>query len=137
MTQNVCGKGSIPGTCEANCQKLLGADKEIKRGKAPRTASPKFGEVPVGRRGCTILQGTYEANCQKVPGKNEIIHKRVLSLGRAPQRGERAKSIRRIDDFCLFLIEVPSCQFPFLPPQSAPQPAPPRGSLTNRRPSAV
>ncbi len=69
MTQNVCGKGSIPGTCEANCQKLLGADKEIKRGKAPRTASPKFGEVPVGRRGCTIVQVENEPKGKLIPGE--------------------------------------------------------------------
>ena len=57
--------------------------------------------------------------------------------GELRDSGERAKSIRRIDNSCLFPIEVSSCQLPFLPPQSALQPAPPRGSLTIRRPSAA
>ena len=29
MTQTVCGKGSIPGTYEANCQKVPGKDEII------------------------------------------------------------------------------------------------------------
>ena len=37
MTQTVCGKGSIPGTYEANCQKIPGINEIIyKRVALPR-----------------------------------------------------------------------------------------------------
>ena len=77
-----------------------------------------------GRVSSSFVQGTNEANCHSPSGELR-------------DSGERAKSIRRIDHFCLFPIEVPSCQFSLLPPLTPPAPAPPRGSLSDRRPLAA
>jgi len=46
-----------------------GQMRKSKRGKAPLIASPKFGEVPVGRRGCTIVQVENELKGKLIPGE--------------------------------------------------------------------
>ena len=62
--------------------------------KESRQSGPTFPGMGRYRRsrgiGCTISQGTHEADCQNALGTNEDIGKQELSLGRAPQRGERA-----------------------------------------------
>ena len=72
---------------------LKGGLREMKK-KESRQSGPTFPGMGRYRRsrgiGCTISQGTHEADCQNALGTNEDIGKQELSLGRAPQRGERA-----------------------------------------------
>ena len=84
----------LQGTYEEKGKQTIGPHLPHMKKKESRQSGPTFPGMGRYRRsrgiGCTISQGTHEADCQNALGTNEDIGKQELSLGRAPQRGERA-----------------------------------------------